>query len=269
MTNWKTGPLPTCLLAVLALGGSNFAHATVVVDRGLPDQNLNNAAGGDRSNVAWGFNGDFLAGDDFSLGALNPGKRAWQIDQLTLWTIGGEATLGDRFESVTLFLGAEGASSIPAAASANLTGNNTDNSDIEVSNVNYPGTSTNYQGSGGGFLNIWQIDFFDLGLFGSGQHLFALGGAGGPITFNHASNAALSGTPQDGSDDSYRWFSGSALDPSIAPGGFIDSDGYGWDKSSDINIQVRATQVPEPSILGLMGLGLLGLLAARRRSTQA
>jgi hypothetical protein len=118
-------------------------------------------------------------------------------------------------------------------------------------------------------LNIWQIDFFNLGLFGSGSYLFALGGAGELITFNHASNAALSGTPQDGSDDRYRWFAGNALDSSISAGGFIDSDGNGWDKSSDINIQVRATQVPEPSILGLMGLGLLGLLLAHRRANHA
>lgn len=128
MMKWKDVNLRVCLLAALILGVSGGAHATLVVDRGLPDSNLNNAGGGDRSNVAWGFNGDYLAGDDFSLGALNPGQ-AWQIDQLTLWAVGGESTLGDRFNSITLFLGASGAST-PAAASANLTGNATDNSDV-------------------------------------------------------------------------------------------------------------------------------------------
>jgi len=268
MMKWKNIKLQGCLLAVLVLGVAGGANAALVVDRGLPDSNLNNAAGSDRSNVAWGFNGDFLAGDDFSLGALNPGQSAWQIDQLTLWTIGSESTLGDRFDSLTLFLGADNGSSTPAAAKANLTGNDTDNSDVQVSKVEYPGTSFDYQGSGGGSLNIWQIDFFNLGLFDEGEYLFALAGAGEAITFNHASNAALSGTPQDGADGSYRWFSGNALDLGITAGGSIDSAGNGWDKSSDINIQVHATQVPEPSIVGLMSLGLLGFFVARRRSTR-
>lgn len=275
MTRRKASLLQACLLVVLAFGASGDAHATLIVDRGLPGQNLNDAAGGDRSNIAWGFTGEFLAGDDFLLRALDPGNRKWQIDRLTVWTTGAEATLGERFGSIKLFLGADGANT-PAVASANLTGNDTGNSNVLVSQVNYPGSSESYQIPEAGFLNLWQIDFFNLGAFDPGMHLFALGGVSAvdpmPIAFNHASNAALSGTPQDGSDDLYRWFSGSALDASVAAGGFFDSEVDGWDKSSDINIRVYATQVPEqiqvpePSMLGLMGLGLLGVVLGRRRA---
>ena len=43
------------LLGALCLCGALGAQAALVVDRGLPDANLNNASGGDRSNVAWDF----------------------------------------------------------------------------------------------------------------------------------------------------------------------------------------------------------------------
>jgi hypothetical protein len=252
---------------ILSVGFASLAQASLVVDRGLPDSNLNNAAGSDRSNVAWAFNGDYLAGDDFTLGAPDPGKRYWRIDRVSVWQIGGDTTLGDKFDSVSLFLGPEGGGSIRKVSSANLSGNTTNNPNVAVSQVTYPGTNETYQGSSGSLLNMWQIDFANLGLFGAGTHLFAMGGVGSGdlLTFNHASNAALSGTPQEGADDRYRWFSGTGAGPSIAPGGFIDSNGSGWDKSSDINIRVYAQQVPEPFTLALFCAGLLAMGAIARR----
>lgn len=265
-----------CLLAALLIGVTGNAHAALVVDRGLPNSNINQAAGDDRSNAAWGFEDDdglaidFLVGDDFNLGSGN-----WRIDRLSLWTLGGEATLGDRFNSISLFLGREAeGDGIPVVASANLNGNNSDNPDVSVSQVQYPGTSQSYQGMvEDGFLNIWQIDFFNLGLFNPGQQLFALAGEAGEDslpTYTHASSAALSGNPQDGADNRYRWFSGNASSAFITPGGFFDTADSGWDKSSDINIQVEATDmattVPEPSVLLLLSLGLFGLFFANSLS---
>ncbi len=47
------------LLILLAISGS--VNAIVIVDRGLPTDNLNNAAGASRSDVAWAFaNPDYL-----------------------------------------------------------------------------------------------------------------------------------------------------------------------------------------------------------------
>jgi len=53
------GTIPALGLAGLLSVGTDAQASTLVVDRGLPDTNLNSAAGADRSNVAWGFNGAF------------------------------------------------------------------------------------------------------------------------------------------------------------------------------------------------------------------
>ena len=263
------------------------AGAALIVDRGLPDNNLNNAAGSDRSNVAWDFgiagdNADqWIAGDDFSLPCMTCGKYVdyYYIDKISIWMIAGEPSsdfaVGDRYETISLFLGPDGPSgtSVDRVATANVTAgtNDTDNPNVQISAVQYPGTTTDYQGSGSSFIQIWQIDFLDLGYFAQGDYQFAAGGIGGgiPNWFNHASNAALSGTPQDQADDLYRWFSGNAGMESITFGNFFNSQGNGWDKSSDINIQVWGevayTRIPEPTTLALMGLGMFGLAALRRR----
>lgn len=264
----------SALMTVLIAGSAGLiSHASassLVIDRGLPDANLNNAAGGDRSNVAWGFNGDYLSGDDFTLGSTgDPSRPSWRIDKLSLWVVAGSAdpaaTLGDTFSSISLFLGPDNGS-IDQAKTATLTGNSTNNADVSVSKVAYPGTSLDYQGSGGGFLNIFQVDFTNLGTFSPGELLFSLGGdpQDGANPFLHASNAALSGTQQDGADGMYRWFAGNGLDSSVTIGGMFDSDGNGWDKSSDINVQIYATAIPLPTGAGLAAFGL-GLAAIRRR----
>lgn len=63
-------PLAAAIAVVmmLAVGTAWAAGSTQVVDRGLPDDNLNNAAGASRSNVAWAFYGGWVAGDDFTVG---------------------------------------------------------------------------------------------------------------------------------------------------------------------------------------------------------
>ena len=63
--------------------------------------------------------------------------------------------------------------------------------------------------------------------------------------FNHASNAELSGAPQDGADGAMLQFG--------AGGNFegaVDSNGNGWDKSSDINVQVFAHRATEEASAG-------------------
>ena len=265
--------LSATALSLVLIMAPLTAGADLIVDRGLPDDNLNNAAGSDRSNVAWDFGGDYASGDDFTL-PDTPKYHAWEIEKITTWAIAGEPgstfLLGDRYDEISLFLGLAGpdGTEIPLVLNANLTGNDTDNDDVTITPVTYADGS-DYQGSSGNPIQIWQIDWFNVGIFGAGQYMFSTEGAGAndPYFFNHASNAALSGTPQEGADDRYRWFSGTATDTALAFGGFVDSDGYGWDKSSDINIQVYGTlkYVPEPATLALFALGLGGMLLGLRR----
>ena len=61
--------------------------------------------------------------------------------------------------------------------------------------------------------------------------------------FNHASNAALSGSPQQGADDLYLAWEQPDLD-SFYPCDSGDSINCGgWDKSSDLNVQIWASLV--------------------------
>src|SRR5437016_8565776 len=83
------------------------ADSTLVVDRGLPQVNLNNASGPVRSNVRWGWHEHGFLGDDFTIGS--PGER-WVIDSIRTWTVPGTEGavlphLGDFYQDVRLHLG--------------------------------------------------------------------------------------------------------------------------------------------------------------------
>ncbi|MBK1690611.1 hypothetical protein [Ectothiorhodospira mobilis] len=285
--------LAGCMVGLLCAVFSGSASAGLIVDRGLPDSNLNNGAGSDRSNVAWDLGpqgGSYIAGDDFTI-PCSEGRSCgtkyfdyWRIDRVTVWGVAGgydsDFQLGDRYDTVSLFLGPDQGEGtvVPRVATSSVTGDQADAENIEISRVDYPNNEgVAYQGSGGGFIQIWEFNFDDLGLFREGNFLFGLDlmdsdGESSPYWFNHASNAALSGTPQEQSDDRYNWYAGNADMTEIVFGGMLDSNGFGWDKSSDINIQVYATyletRIPEPNILALFvgGGGLLLVMLWGRRS---
>src|SRR5260370_32489621 len=80
------------------------ADPALLVDRGLPQQNLNNVSGTARSNVRWGWLDHGFLGDDFTIRA--PGER-WVIDSVRTWTEPGRSgatlpTLGDFHHDVRL-----------------------------------------------------------------------------------------------------------------------------------------------------------------------
>lgn len=235
-------------IPALATGG------TPVFDRGLPEANLNNGAGSDRSNVAWAFGEGWITGDDFTVGA--PGE-VWVVTEIRTWSVGGSPTdvnafgheIGDRFESVTLYGGLTDASLSPLATGTLTSDSNLNsNPNIIHAPVTYAG-GAHYQGTSGAMIRIWENRFTGLGWVvpGGTKVYFAVDGALRTgvdyYWFNHASNAGKGGVTADGSDDRYL-----AWDLSDLGSGAFECDSAsgpckGWDKSSDINVQVLASQV--------------------------
>ena len=241
--------------------GMPLASATgiMLVDRGLPTANLNNAAGADRSNVSWAFTqyttpNYWLFGDTFE----NTSSQTWFIDTIRLWTVGQTGT--------AILRGGVDESTIGVVSGSGA-----------ISDATYADPSSSlYQGSSGSFVAMHQIDFavnislapgqiYDFFLDGTGNG--ALDRQNNPIVvpFVHASNAALSGSPQVGADNSMLY--AEVINGSIPLGyvGTLSSDGYGWDKASDLNVQVFGTVPEGGSTLVLLGFALAGLGALRRR----
>ena len=242
-------------LVVAALVGVTSANAdTVLVDRGLPTANLNNAAGADRSNVAWAFgNTDptdyWVVGDTFT----NTSSGNWLINTIELWTLGPTTT-------ATLWGGVDG-SAIAALGNAS-----------SITATTYAG-GVQYQGSSGSYLStLYQVDFSVNITLAAGQtYDFFLDGTGGAniVPYVSASNAALSGSPQDQADNSMLY--GEVLNGSFNPTsiGTWTSLNNGWDKASDVNVAVIGA-VPEPETYAMLlaGLGLLGFMARRRKEKE-
>ena len=235
----------------ISLAATLPASATLLVDRGLPTDNLNNAAGADRANVAWAFtqytSPDYwVVGDTFA----NTSSQTWSINQITLWTVGETDT--------AILRGGIDGSSIGIASST-----------CSMTPVTYANGST-YQGSSGSSIAMYQLNFavnitlapgqtYDFFLDGSGS------GDGTYVPFVHASNAALSGSTQDGADNTmlYAEVINGSIDPSNV--GTWTSLGDGWDKASDVNVDVYGTPVPEPTTMIAGALLLLPFGASTLR----
>jgi hypothetical protein len=239
-------------LGVLVLASAQPVSAsTILVDRGLPTANLNNVAGASRSNVAWAFApdtaGTWLVGDTFT----NTSSANYFIDTIRLWTVGATT-------SASLLGGLDSAATFATISST-----------YTATAVQYAG-ALDYQGSSGSYIAMTQLDF-DVGItLGAGEtYNFFLAGSGpsSPVVpFAHASNAALSGSPQDGADNSmlYGLVTGGSI--AAADVGTWTSLGSGWDKASDVNVQVFGTVPEAGSSLVLLGMALAGLSALRMRT---
>ena len=248
------------LLSLTALGliAAGAAQASLLVDRGLPTDNLNNAAGPNRSNVTWAFGSyppyAWFVGDDFALGTSS------SITDIRTWfTPSGDANV----PSPTLFLGTVDGTLSQVAARTTVT---------KVPYANNEGYET---GTSGVYRDLYQVDFSftDLTL-SAGTYSFAVEGSpplanGNPSFFEHASSAGYSGSIQQGADGSLDYYyNDPSADGSLYFDGTWSSLGNGWDKPSDLNIQVFGAPVPEPASMGILGMGLLGLVVTRIRKRQ-
>ena len=245
------------LLAAAALASvlTTTASAGLIFDRGLPTANLNNISGANRSNVAWADTAPTLSmGDNFTLSSADVinGVRVWVVTRSTLTTP----------NAFTLWLGSD--TGIPATTNVAAVATST-----SVTLANYADAST-YQASGGDMINIYQVDFFGLSLaYGPGTYAFGVSGTPGrddvATPFLHSSNGPLSGSTQMGSDGFIYGFDSLGL---MVTGYPWNSNGAGWDKSSDVNVQVF---VPEPSNVALLAIALMSLLGfgMMRRQSEA
>jgi hypothetical protein len=247
------------MIAGLLTVGGGIASADLLVDRGLPTSNLNNSAGSSRSNVAWADwettnppSEYWLPGDDVVL--TDPGT--YHIDTIRVWSIkndtGFSLLAGSDVNHASIF------------------------STYTSTKVTYTDAS-DYQGSSGTPLQIYQLDFAINETVTSGKYYFFLDGPwidnrdGGFVNpFLHASNAALSGSTQDGSDDYFQWLhikNGAivGIESWLSTGGGTTGWGAGWDKNSDANVQVYGARVPEPATMLLLSSGLIGLAGFRRK----
>lgn len=239
-------------VALLASAAAQSSYAGLLIDRGLPTANLNNVSGANRSNVAWAFapdtSGTWVVGDTFT----NSSALAYHIDTIRVWTTG-------KFDAASLkLLGGLNGGPI-----------NTVSSSVLATPTTYAGGQS-YQTTSGGWSQITQLDFSVSGLtLGAGQtYDFFLAGmqdSGTPYVFTHASNAALSGSPQQGADN--KMLAGILSGGSVTAIETWDSGavGGGWDKSSDLNVQVFGTVPDAGSTILLLGFALTGLSLIRRR----
>ena len=226
------------------------ASSELAVDRGLPQINLNNSSGTVRSNVRWGWYDQGFVGDTFTLGS--PGER-WVIDSIRTWTVPGDsngqpAQLGDYYQDVRLYFGKSNDVTPFAAAALTPGSNETGNPNIRITEASQNGAPP-YDDFGTS-LRVWQVEFNHLNLMveGGGTYRFGVWGAGRQIAgsdksyawFNHASNAGLSGAPQEAASGSMLLF-----DAGGRFQGNFNSQGSGWDKPADINVQVIAHPVRE------------------------
>jgi hypothetical protein len=229
----------------LATDGGDLPVATkLLFDRGLPNTNLNNAAGESRCNVCWSLGPTAMTGDDFML----PAGKTYQVTTLRIWIVPvfnktEPPTLGDWYESVALYAGKAGSPSMAVLSSSAWSPGNDqpDTPSIQVKKVDYPqNPGSKYQGTAGDFYQVYEVAFTDLQwqVPGGTKYWFGVRGVSRGLNdypwMNHASNGPLSGSPQDGADDYYLVFdTGGKLLQSI------DSSTNGWDKSSNINVQIE------------------------------
>lgn len=241
-----SGVSQVCCRVLAALTLASSLSAGVIFERALPTANLNDGAGVNRSNISWApGDNSYILGDDFTLGSNSV------IDTLSVWEVSSNANPRTEFGSISLYVGADDA---------------TTGSPLSFLSSSYSSSLVSgyqYQGGSGRYYDVYKISFSGLNLSVAGGVLydFGIGGTTSNL-YLHASNAGLSGSTQDGADGFYLGYTGGS------PYGLtyvIDSSETGWDKSSDINVEIQGTEIPEPATFGMLAISAGALLFLRRR----
>ena len=267
----KTGLV---ILAVVTLTAGLFFAAvqrsvagTLLFNRGLPTTNLNNAAGTDQSNVSWADTESssnpsqyYLPGDDFTL----PTNAA--VNDIRVWIVGAGDTAPGGLPSGLSLLGGEAGGPMSTISSTYMS-----------TAVTYADGEL-YQSGSGAYWNIYQVDFKVNQSLAANETYdffvdqpFVSGGGGNYYNaFLHASNASLSGSPQQGANGQFLWLNVDNTSQTVETWYSGTGEGTagmpaGWNKNSDANVQVYGTAVPEPSSILLLGFGLFGLAVFKMR----
>jgi hypothetical protein len=244
LSRFKTSSL-CFVLGFAPVCGLLAAGPTLVVDRGLPQANLNAASGDYRSNIRWSVYDSGFLGDDFTVGAAG---ENWVIDTVRVWTVpGGNKVdpehLGDYYQDVRLYFGGLKEGLSPIVTGLLTSGSNqASNPNIVISDAT-AGGAVPYEDFGTN-MRVWQIDFTQLNLSVQGgvKYSFGAWGLGRPVPneadktrpwFNVATNAPLAAARQDGADGEMLQFTSGGKFKSA-----FDGKDAGWDKGSDINVQV-------------------------------
>lgn len=245
------------LCVIFAFAPCIFAAGpALLVDRGLPQANLNSPSGDYRSNIRWSSYDSGFLGDDFAVGAAG---EHWVIDTVRVWTVPGVRKidpehLGDFYQDVRLYFGGaeEGLSPIATGMLARSS-NQASSPNILISDVTASG-GVPYEEFGNN-KHVWQIDFTRLNLQVQGGVKYRFGAwglgrtmlnkAGEPnkagktyAWFNAASHAPLASATQDGADGEMLLFTSGGKFKSV-----FNGKGAGWDKSSDIDVQVFGRRI--------------------------
>jgi hypothetical protein len=261
----KSGTRNRAILALTTVGltsACSLFATQLLIDRGLPTANLNNYAGANRANIAWTAdvytpNAYLLVGDSFQ----NTSASTWSIDTIRLWGVGPLATVAVWGGIAGSGVYGSTAGTISAATYA----------------VNDAGGRNTFQIAGSvtaPYRDLWQLDFavnvtlapgqtYDFFLDGTGNTESSLVD-GNPLVvpYAHASNAALSGSTQQGADD--MMLSATVQNGILGSINSTNSQGTFWDKPSDVNVQVFGT-VPDGGTTATLLGGVLSALAVLRR----